>query len=286
MSVCLSTWHALRHSTTGSPINTYLIGWPADSARPPDNFVSGLQVFNKRVFGGFKYKEFRAKRAKQNKNTQVIGAIEQSDITETMSPNSQLLFAIVTSLTLLHTCAAQYRNSPYGVREIENKKPYEFNDAEMTAIQTIMAFRDVIGELLGKVGFNIPTLASIITRSDMNHVKAPVRVSEPLAASPAKSGGFTSALLRGVALSLPLLIPMATQIRRMSAEPPYIPPIPFIPDPYYDKALHRRRGRRSVPMPYRINQLKQLEIILRQIEDMRRQYDRTWYEEEWHHLSE
>lgn len=205
-------------------------------------------------------------------------------VSPTMSLNSHLLLAIVTSLVLFQTCAAQYRNSPYGVREdLHQKKPYQFNEAEMTAIQAIMAFRDVIGELLSKVGFNIPGLASIITRSDMNQVKTPVRVSEPLADSSIKSG-LGSALLRGVALSLPLLIPMATQIRRMSAEPPYIPPIPFIPDPYYDKALHRRRGKRSVPMPYlqKINQFKQLETILRQIEDMRRQYDSTWYADDWY----
>ena len=170
--------------------------------------------------------------------------------------------------------ATYYRNSVYGVREEEHKKPYEFNDAELTAIQAIVAFREVIGELLQKVGFNLPNLASIITRSDMNHIKTPVRLPEPLADSSVKSGGLGTALLRGMALSLPLLIPMATQIRRMSADPPYIPPIPFIPDPYYDRALHRRRGRRSVPTTQDLYRLKQLEHIVRQINSMRRQYDR------------
>ena len=188
------------------------------------------------------------------------------------------LLTILSSVVLLDTCSATYyRNSVYGVREEEHKKPYEFNDAELTAIQAIVAFREVIGELLQKVGFNLPTLASIITRSDMNHLKAPVRIPEPLEDSSGKASGLGSVLLRGMALSLPLLIPMATQIRRMSAEPPYIPPIPFIPDPYYDRALHRRRGRRSVPTTQDLYRLKQLEQIVRQIDSMSRQYDRKWY---------
>jgi hypothetical protein len=165
----------------------------------------------------------------------------------------------------------------YGVREEEHKKPYEFNEAELTAIQAIVAFREVIGELLQKVGFNLPSLASIITRSDLNSIKPPVRVAETLEDSSVqfKTGGLGTTLLRGMALSLPLLIPMATQIRRMSADPPYIPPIPFIPDPYYDRALHRRRGRRSLSTNTQdYYRLKQLEHIVRQIESMSKQYER------------
>jgi len=182
-----------------------------------------------------------------------------------------ILLFILSLAVLWDTCRGQY--STYRHRDDDDKKPYEFNDAELTAIQAIVAFREVIGELLQKVGFNLPSIASIITRSDVNHMKTPMRVPEP--ELDVKSGGIGSALLRGMALSLPLLIPMATQIRRMSTDPPYIPPIPFIPDPYYNRALHRRRGRRSVPTLtdndyYR---LRQLEAIINKIESFNRQYN-------------
>ncbi|XP_054156821.1 dual specificity protein kinase shkD-like [Oppia nitens] len=209
---------------------------------------------------------------------------------------SKLLDAFLATLSLFvlwDTCLGQY-SSTYRHRDDDDKKPYEFNDAEMTAIQAIVAFREVIGELLQKVGFNLPSLASIITRSDMNHVKAPVRVQAAAqtleaADSVVKSTGIAGALLRGMAISLPLLIPMATQIRRMSNEPtvpPYIPAIPFIPDPYYNRALHRRRGRRSVMGVSRSSllstpsytdtdayRLRQLEAIISKIESLHRQYN-------------
>lgn len=182
----------------------------------------------------------------------------------------KILLFILSSALLIQTCFAQW--SKFSIKDSDDdkdldlKKPYEFNDAEMTAIQAIVAFREVIGELLQKVGLNIPSLASIVTRSDINSIVKTPQVEE--STTTAKSGGMAAVLLRGLALSLPLLIPMATQMRRMSTDP-YIPPLPFIPDPYYNTALHRRRGR-SIDD----NQLKQLENILLQIDSLSRKYNK------------
>lgn len=149
---------------------------------------------------------------------------------------------------------------------MQNKpKPYAFNDVEMTAIQAMISLRDILGDLLHRVGINIPSLASLITRSETDR-KHPV--TSLLTDSSSSPGSLASALsstkssnaallLRGLAISLPLLIPMATQIRRMSSDSAAITPLNqlnlqqlqplnFIPDPYYNQALHRRRGKRSL----------------------------------------
>lgn len=160
-------------------------------------------------------------------------------------------------------------------------KPYEFNELEMTAIQAMVAVRDIIGDLMHRVGFNLPSsLASLITRSETSE-------DDKVNLSGDTSSGVTKAanvgvLLRGLALSLPLLIPMATQIRRMSTDTPMVVPrfaqLPFVPDPYYNQALHRRRGRRSVQTltPERarstIEQLEQVERILRYLRQMEEKY--------------
>lgn len=155
-------------------------------------------------------------------------------------------------------------------------KPYAFNDVEMSAIQAMISLRNIIGDLLHKFGVNIPSsLASLITRSEVSSV-ANSGNSETAAnalsslLSSASSKVNAALILRGLALSLPLLIPMANQLRRMSTEnnPVFVPssgtsmPLssqasmqsmmpPLLPhfDPYgYDRAAHRRRGKRSAPM--------------------------------------
>jgi len=137
-------------------------------------------------------------------------------------------------------------------------KPYDFNEVEMTAIQAMISLRDIIGDLLQRVGINIPSLASLVTRSETGAEKG-TSTSALLADSPSALSTFTSKtsnvgvqVLRGLALSLPLLIPMATQIRRMSPDTQVtptitIPSMPMIPDLYYyNQAMHRRRGKRSL----------------------------------------
>lgn len=156
-------------------------------------------------------------------------------------------------------------------------KPYAFNDVEMSAIQAMISLRNIIGDLLHKFGVNIPSsLASLITRSEVSSV---ANSANSETAANALSSLLSSAstkvnaalILRGLALSLPLLIPMANQLRRMSTEnnPVFVPsssgtsmPLasqasmqsmipPLFPhfDPYgYDRAAHRRRGKRSAPM--------------------------------------
>ncbi len=175
---------------------------------------------------------------------------------------------------LIQICFAQWSQYKYQLKDSDDEKdtekikPYDFNEAEMTAIQAIVALREVIGELLQKVGLSLPSLASIITRSDVNSiVKTPLQSEDATISS--KASGL-AVLLRGIALSLPLLIPMATTIRRMSNDP-YVPPLPFLPDPYYNAALHRRRGRSIDFDNYRI---KQLENILLQIDSLSRKYNK------------
>lgn len=143
----------------------------------------------------------------------------------------------------------------------------------MTAIQAMISLRDIIGELLQKVGFNIPG----ITRSSSGAADAGSSSSGFLSSSSDSSGALSSfgsgstatkstsvgvQVLRGLALLSPLIIPMATQLRRMS--PDYsssfgsnsglslpsmsvVPPMPpmVFPDIYYNQAMHRRRGKRS-----------------------------------------
>ncbi|OTF76373.1 hypothetical protein BLA29_006241, partial [Euroglyphus maynei] len=151
-------------------------------------------------------------------------------------------------------------------------KPYAFNDVEMSALQTMISIRNIIGDLLHKVGVNLPSsLASFITRSsdqngDLNE-KHSLLSADSGATNLLSSKVNAALLLRGLALSLPLLIPMANQIRRMStdgsASSPTVassPSFSALPasslmvapfqlpqfDPYgYDRALHRRRGKRS-----------------------------------------
>jgi hypothetical protein len=185
----------------------------------------------------------------------------------------QFLFILSLAL-LIQICFAQWAQYKYQLKDsddekdTEKTKPYDFNEAEMTAIQAIVALREVIGELLQKVGLSLPSLASIITRSDVNSiVKTPLQAEDATVSS--KAGGL-AVLLRGIALSLPLLIPMATTIRRMSNDP-YVPPLPFLPDPYYNAALHRRRGR---SLDYDNYKLKQLENILLQIDSLSRKYNK------------
>lgn len=134
-------------------------------------------------------------------------------------------------------------------------KPYFFNDMELTAIQAIVSLRDMIGVLLKRAGINIPaSLASLITRSENAEKGAPASFLLPDSSGASSLANVKSnnmaLLVRGLALSLPLLIPMATQIRRMSTDnvvPQFqLPQFPLMPDPYYDQALHRRRGKRSV----------------------------------------
>ena len=139
-------------------------------------------------------------------------------------------------------------------------KPYDFNEVEMTAIQAMVSIRDIIGELLQKVGFNMPSLASLITRSENGADKTTAlsqlsdSSSSPLNSLTAtKSTNVGVQVLRGLALSLPFIIPMATQLRRMSIDTPSVASIPLtqvpqmmIPDIYYNQAMHRRRGKRSL----------------------------------------
>ncbi len=139
----------------------------------------------------------------------------------------------------------------------------------MTAIQAMISLRDIIGELLQKVGFNIPG----ITRSSSGAADAGSSSSGFLSSdsngalssfgsTATKSTNVGVQVLRGLALLSPLIIPMATQLRRMS--PDYsssfgsnsglslpsmsvVPPMPpmVFPDIYYNQAMHRRRGKRS-----------------------------------------
>lgn len=159
--------------------------------------------------------------------------------------------------------------------------PYKFTSTEMTAIQAMVSLRDIISELLQKVGFNIPGIASFITRSEAGVDKTAAAAAASnngygiLAAETSSSNSnpfsaFTSSkstnvgvqVLRGLALLSPLIIPMASQLRRMSPDSssshfasssslpslpmPMVPPMPMlIPDIYYNQAMHRRRGKRS-----------------------------------------
>ena len=140
-------------------------------------------------------------------------------------------------------------------------KPYDFNEVEMTAIQAMISLRDVIGVLLQKVGFNIPSLASLINRSENGVDKvsgssgflSDSSSSALSALTSTKSSNVGVQVLRGLALTLPLLIPMATQMRRNSLDsslapslPISIPHMPMYPDIYYNQAMHRRRGKRSI----------------------------------------
>ena len=146
----------------------------------------------------------------------------------------------------------------------------------MTAIQAMISLRDIIGELLQKVGFNIPGItrsssgaadtgsSSGFLSSDSNGA-----LSSFGSSTATKSTNVGVQVLRGLALLSPLIIPMATQLRRMS--PDYssssssfgsgssglslpslpsmsvVPPMPpmVFPDIYYNQAMHRRRGKRS-----------------------------------------
>lgn len=195
---------------------------------------------------------------------------------------------IINTLTRLHTvgtllsAAGQHSTGGGGVGSMANllfadnseasaaaaesnkKKPYHFNEIELTAIQALVSIRDVIGELLHRVGINIPTFTSLVNRSEGDKLKTS---SVPAFLLSGAGGGSTSpllalkssnaaSLLRGLALSLPLLIPMANQLRRMSVDnapvaavAPLRNPFPvssqMLFDPYYNQALHRRRSRRS-----------------------------------------
>ena len=162
-------------------------------------------------------------------------------------------------------------------------KPYDFNEVEMTAIQAMVSLRDIIGDLLQRVGLNMPSLASLITRSEHGNEKVSPGFTE------SSNGGALShltsnkgtnmgiQLLRGLALSLPLLIPMATQIRRMSpdtssaaataaatmAQPLILPQMPImLPDLYYNQAMHRRRGKRSTRVRRSISTLQRDPIVM------------------------
>ena len=187
----------------------------------------------------------------------------------------------------------------------------------MSAIQTMISIRNIIGDLLHKVGVNLPSsLASLITRSsDHNNEKHSLLSTggDSAAASilsSASSKVNAALLIRGLALSLPLLIPMANQIRRMSTDsgvlsapqPPssssssftsasqslsaslptsslMVPPFQLPQfDPYgYDRALHRRRGKRSITATtlsestqrmLRLREQQQILRYLRQMEEM------------------
>jgi len=197
----------------------------------------------------------------------------------------KILLFILTAILSIELCCAQWSNlinKDYSHDKDDKPKPYEFNDAELTAIQALVAFREVIGELLQKVGIGWPNLGSILSNADNLNTKTNLQYSneEALAAASATAtkgtAGFASALLRGVALSLPLLIPMATTIRRMSTDQ-YVPPLPFIPDPYYNSAMHRRRGRSIARSAndYADNlNLKHLESIIAQINSLSRKYEK------------
>lgn len=155
--------------------------------------------------------------------------------------------------------------------------PYKFTSTEMTAIQAMISLRDIISELLQKVGFNIPGISSFITRSEAgvdktaasNNGYGILAADTPSSSNPfsaftsSKSTNMGVQVLRGLALLSPLIIPMATQLRRMSPETssshftsslpslpmPMVPPMPMIiPDIYYNQAMHRRRGKRSLPL--------------------------------------
>lgn len=145
-----------------------------------------------------------------------------------------------------------------------SKKPYDFNEVEMTAIQAMISLRDIIGDILQRVGLNIPSLASLITRSEGGPEKGTGASAFLEQSSGSPLSGLTSTkstnlgvqVLRGLALSLPLLIPMATQIRRMSPDHsasiplqtltmPQLPVMSY-PDMYFNQAMHRRRGKRSL----------------------------------------
>lgn len=166
--------------------------------------------------------------------------------------------------------------------ESNKRKPYHFNDVELTAIQALVSIRDVIGELLHRVGINIPAFASLINRSEGDKLKASIpsflmgSVNSPLAI---KSSNAAS-LLRGLALSLPLLIPMATQLRRMSVDnTPSIPLRNSFPvssqmlfDPYYNQALHRRRSKRSTKIMPRPLSDSSLEHIVKALEKLEQLY--------------
>ncbi|KAH9425176.1 hypothetical protein DERP_013407 [Dermatophagoides pteronyssinus] len=188
-------------------------------------------------------------------------------------------------------------------------KPYAFNDVEMSALQTMISIRNIIGDLFHKVGFNLPSsLASLITRSSdpngLDDDKHSLLSSDSSAAnilSTAASKVNAGLLIRGLALSLPLLIPMANQIRRMSSDGAPLPLQPFasssssssVPtsslmaapitfqlpqfDPYgYDRALHRRRGKRSATAlsesTQRMLRRQEQQRILRYLKQMEEMY--------------
>ncbi|KAH9521410.1 hypothetical protein DERF_005071 [Dermatophagoides farinae] len=221
------------------------------------------------------------------------------------------------SSNLVNHLSASASSSSSSSSNANKAKPYAFNDVEMSAIQTMISIRNIIGDLLHKVGVNLPSsLASLITRSsDHNNEKHSLLSTggDSAAASilsSASSKVNAALLIRGLALSLPLLIPMANQIRRMStdsgvlsAPPPppsssssftsasqslsaslptsslMVPPFQLPQfDPYgYDRALHRRRGKRSITATtlsestqrmLRLREQQQILRYLRQMEEM------------------
>lgn len=151
----------------------------------------------------------------------------------------------------------------------------------MSAIQTITAFRQVIGEVFEKLAIAWPALASVIVRSDggADINRSPIKIPSSEDQPATKSSGYGTALLRGMALSLPLLLPMAPLIaKRMSssgfvqhpsvqsAAPGVLgsiaaPSVLNYPSPYPYYATHRRLG---VGNPHQ---------ILDQINALRQKYD-------------
>lgn len=141
-------------------------------------------------------------------------------------PSLQKFCVLLVLCLLLHDCNCQWISK----QGDDKKEPYSFNETELSTIQAIVAFRQVFNELVEKVAMAWPALASVIVRSDSSPIAGNAATSTPsrhhasLSALSSSSGALGSrsrlgtALLRGMTLSLPLLIPMApTIIRRMSA---------------------------------------------------------------------
>lgn len=174
-------------------------------------------------------------------------------------------------------CMGQWATFLKDSDEEDDKKDngYQFTEAELSAIQALLSFRQVITELLDKVTISWPNLAQMILRSEPT---SPINRT-PLAGSGqeteiTKSSGLGTTLLRGVALSLPFLLPMAPILKRMSTGTNIYtgpgPMPPFIPDFYYNAATHRRRMGRSIDL----EQLKYLESIFENIQALDTKYQR------------